>query len=181
MTQQENPVPGKKTVTITIYRDWGQVKVTASVDEVDGKPELFETSVEHHAAQCGPYKKDRWSLQDVVARFPGNVSDLSVTFTHKTHEISRTLPDGGLCRLTIRTFGHYGKLPNAAHEAFIGKIRTFERNAPEDVKREWATKIFDDLSRGDEFPQEMLVGIVYIPPPSFVPAPAPVRAARSTT
>lgn len=181
MTQQPDPVPGKKTVTITIYRDWGQVKVTASVDEIDNKPELFEATVEHHAAQCGPYKQDRWNLQDVIARFPGNVSDLSVTFVHKQHEISRALPDGGLCRLTIRTFGHYAKLPHAAHEAFNGKVRTFERNASEDVKRDWSTKIFNDLSRGDVFPQEMLVSIVYIPPPSLVPAPVPLRAARSTT
>lgn len=179
MTQQENPVPGKKTVIVTVNRNWGQVKVTASVDEIEGKPKLFEATVEHHAAQCGPYNKDRWDLQDVVARFPGNVSDLSVTFTHKTHEFSRALPDGGLCRMSIRTFGHHAKLPQAARDAFINKIHTFERDAPEDIKREWAVQIFNELSGGDVFPPETLINIVYVPPTSLVPTPAPFRAVRS--
>lgn len=181
MTHQKDEAPTKQAVEITIARDWGTITVKATIDIIDGLPELFETTAQHHAADCGPYTADRWRLTDTLARFPGNVSDFSVMFNHKTLEIVRPLADGGQCRMIFRSYGHYQKLPSAARDAFMTKLRTFDPNGSDGSKVDWARAISEELSRGGLFPSEMLVSITYVSPPTQAFAPAPFRTATSPT
>lgn len=179
MTREES-TPKKKTVTVTVDIFWGTITVVASVDNINGIHEQFESAVRHHAANCGPYKKDRWHLSDTIARLPGHVSGLSVTFDHKTLEFAHPLPDGGCFHVTCWSLGLYTKLPNDTREALLATSRTFNRDATENEKREWAQKAYKEFFGGKYFPNEMLVSIAYLAPPGQVPPPEPLRIKASS-